>query len=60
QLPGLYLSGCRARMVDLMSLDPSCGGKGATLQRPGWAGYHIGFYPFPTDIGEPKAQHGKL
>jgi hypothetical protein len=26
----------------------SCGGKGATLQRPGWAGNHIGFYPFPN------------
>jgi hypothetical protein len=26
----------------------SCGGKGATLQRPGWAGNNIGFYPFPT------------
>ena len=25
----------------------SCGGKGATLQRPGWAGNHIGFYPYP-------------
>jgi hypothetical protein len=28
----------------------SCGGKGATLQRPSWAGNHIGFYPFPTEI----------
>jgi hypothetical protein len=26
----------------------SCGGKGATLQRPGWAGNHISFEPFPT------------
>jgi hypothetical protein len=26
-----------------------CGGKGATLQRPGWAGNNLGFYPFPTD-----------
>ena len=26
-----------------------CGGKGATLQRPGWAGNHTGFYPFPAD-----------
>jgi hypothetical protein len=26
-----------------------CGGKGATLQRPGWAGNHVGFYPFPTN-----------
>src|SRR5215471_5033773 len=25
---------------------PGRGGKGATLQRPGWAGNHIGFYPF--------------
>jgi hypothetical protein len=24
-----------------------CGSKGATLQRPGWAGNHIGFYAFP-------------
>ena len=28
-----------------------CGGKGASLQRPGWAGNHIGFYPFPADSG---------
>jgi hypothetical protein len=28
----------------------SCGGKGATLQRPGWAGNNIGFYPFPISI----------
>jgi hypothetical protein len=28
----------------------SCGRKGATLQRPGWAGNHIGFYPFPTGL----------
>jgi len=26
----------------------SCGRKGATLQHPGWAGNHIGYYPFPT------------
>ena len=26
-----------------------CGRKGATLQRPGWAGNHVGFYPFPTE-----------
>jgi hypothetical protein len=30
----------------------SCGGKGATLQRPGWAGNHIGFYPFPTETAD--------
>ncbi len=30
----------------------SCGGKGATLQRPGWAGNNVGFYPFPTNIGD--------
>ena len=30
----------------------SCGSKGATLQRPGWAGNHIGFYPFPTGIND--------
>ena len=30
----------------------SCGGKGATLQRPGWAGNHIGFYPFPTNAAD--------
>jgi hypothetical protein len=29
-----------------------CGGKGATLQHPGWAGNHIGFYPFPTGIND--------
>jgi len=28
----------------------NCGGKGATLQHPGWAGNHIGFYPFPITI----------
>jgi hypothetical protein len=27
----------------------SCGGKGATLQHPGWAGNNVGFYPFPTE-----------
>jgi hypothetical protein len=37
-------------MVDLMSLDPSCGEKGATLQRPGWAGNNVGFYPFPISV----------
>jgi hypothetical protein len=26
--------------------------KGATLQRPGWAGNHIGFYPFPNIADE--------
>jgi hypothetical protein len=26
----------------------SCGSKCATLQRLGWAGSQIGFYPFPT------------
>jgi hypothetical protein len=25
-----------------------CGRKGASLQRPGWAGNHIGLYPFPA------------
>jgi hypothetical protein len=29
-----------------------CGGKGATVQRPGWAGNNIGFYPFPTTIAD--------
>jgi hypothetical protein len=24
-----------------------CGQKGATIQRPSWAGEHIGFMPFP-------------
>jgi hypothetical protein len=24
----------------------------ATVQRPGWAGNHIGFYPFPTEIAD--------
>jgi hypothetical protein len=30
----------------------SCGCKGVTLQHPGWAGNHIGFYPFPTEIAD--------
>ena len=30
----------------------NCGEKGATLQHPGWAGNHIGFYPFPTEIAD--------
>ncbi len=25
----------------------ACGGKGATIQRPGWAGADVGFQPFP-------------
>src|SRR5215470_19955130 len=29
----------------------SCGNKGAIVQHPGWAGNHIGFCPFPTDVG---------
>jgi hypothetical protein len=33
----------------------NCGGKGATLQRPGWAGNHIGFYPFPMSIVDENA-----
>ena len=28
------------------------GSKGATLQRPGWAGNHIRFYPFPTSSAD--------
>jgi hypothetical protein len=35
----------------------NCGGKGATLQRPGWAGNHIGFYPFPTIADETREEH---
>jgi hypothetical protein len=27
-----------------------CRHKGATLQRPGWAGTHIGFQPFPVPV----------
>jgi hypothetical protein len=30
----------------------SCGGKGAALQRPGWAGNHIGFYAFPSNAAD--------
>jgi hypothetical protein len=30
----------------------ACGGKGATLQHPGWAGKHVCFYPFPTGIAD--------
>ena len=29
-----------------------CGSKGATIQHPGWAGNHIGFSPFPTNISD--------
>src|SRR5689334_8740028 len=29
-----------------------CGRKGATLEHPGWAGNHIGFYPFPAEIAD--------
>jgi len=35
----------------------NCGGKGATLQRPGWAGNHIGFYPFPISVSGVGADH---
>jgi len=31
---------------------PVCGSKGASVQHPGWAGNHIGFCPFPTDIDD--------
>jgi hypothetical protein len=31
----------------------SCGGKGATLQHPGWADTNTGFQPFPIDIRPP-------
>jgi hypothetical protein len=27
----------------------ACGHKSATIQRPSWAGEHIGFMPFPVD-----------
>src|SRR5262249_58446391 len=30
----------------------NCGTKGATIQRPGWAGNHIGFEPFLTSIAD--------
>jgi hypothetical protein len=33
----------------------SCGGKGATVQHPGWAGNHIGFCPFPTNVSDENA-----
>jgi hypothetical protein len=26
-----------------------CGGRGATLQHPGWGGNNVGFLPFPVD-----------
>jgi hypothetical protein len=39
----------------------SCGSKGATLQHPGWAGNHVGFSPFPTnvddEVGRPTPPH---
>jgi hypothetical protein len=28
-------------------------------QRPGWAGNHIGFYPFPTGIAGEAADEGQ-
>jgi hypothetical protein len=32
--------------------------KGATLQHPGWAANHIGFYPFPMSVAdEMREQH---
>jgi len=30
----------------------------ATLQRPGWPGNHVGFYPFPTGSADEKALEG--
>jgi hypothetical protein len=30
----------------------NCGSKGATVQRPGWAGNNVSFYPFPTNIAD--------
>jgi hypothetical protein len=35
----------------------SCGRKGATIQRPGWAGNHIGFYPFPKALPMEMPKH---
>src|SRR5690242_4115053 len=34
-----------------------CGAKGATLQRPGWAGNDVGFYPFPTASDDEVGEH---
>src|SRR5690349_9751178 len=38
----------------------SCGSKGATLQHPGWAGNHVGFSPFPTNVGDEVDAHRPL
>jgi hypothetical protein len=34
--------------AEMSALAPNWCGPGATLQRPGWAGSHIGFQPFPS------------
>ena len=39
---------CEARLGSVRA-GASCGSKGATIQRPGWAGKDIGFQPFPTE-----------
>jgi hypothetical protein len=48
-------SSCGGRMLRASARCTNCGGKGATLQRPGWAGNHIGFYPFPMSIADDNA-----
>jgi hypothetical protein len=34
---------------------PPAAGKVRASQRPGWAGNHIGFYPFPMSIADENA-----
>jgi hypothetical protein len=41
----------------------SCDSKGATIQHPGRAGNHIGFSPFPKNVGDeapPSTKHRGL
>jgi hypothetical protein len=52
-------SSCGGRMLQATNYVPAhavlVAGKGATLQHPGWAGNHIGFYPFPMSIADENA-----
>jgi hypothetical protein len=36
---------------------PVAAEKARPFQRPGWAGNHIGFYPFPTIADEMREEH---
>jgi hypothetical protein len=50
-MPGELLDQKIAEDLDPFGHGPASGvsgGKGATVQHPGWAGSHVGFMPFPT------------